>query len=187
MMSASLLGSGFTVEVHNVTTNDGIEEVKTFRSFIPTTFTQLEYSHYVQEVNHIATSKGGSTVIDDFNRIGEVTATFISHPDTATALPGVQSENEIAAFQANEGASIRSRKGCYACLWPPSVGCETNPDKKFGVGLEADLSGIHIVVRYKVFRVRFRVFSWSKRHAQRKRRTKRQLQKPALHKKSFGQ
>ena len=77
MMSSSLLGSGFTVEVHNVTTSDGIEEVNTFRSFIPTTFTQLEYSHYVQEVNHIATSNSGSTVIDDFNRIGQVTAMHV--------------------------------------------------------------------------------------------------------------
>jgi len=53
VLSQSLLRSGFTVEVHNVTTSDGIEEVKTFRSFIPTTFTQSEYDHYIQEVNHI--------------------------------------------------------------------------------------------------------------------------------------
>jgi len=68
---------------------------------------------------------------------------------------------------------VRSRKGRYARLWPPTIGCETNPDKDFGVGLEADLSGIHFVVRYRVFRVRFRIFSWGKRRVQSKRHAQR--------------
>ena len=175
MMSESLLGSGFTVEVHNITTSDGIEEVKTFSSFIPTTFTQSEYDHYIQEVNQITSFSSTSTVVDDFNRIGEVTATFISHPDsTDTTNEGtrIESEGEITGIQEDGEVSnqlTRSRKGCFVRIWPPTVGCETNPDRDFGVGLEADLSGIHVVVRYKIFRLRIRVLSWGKRRVQSKR------------------
>ena len=34
-------------------------------------------------------------------------------------------------------------------LCDAAIGCETNSDKNFGVGLEANLSGIHLILHYK--------------------------------------
>jgi len=138
VISEALLDADFTLEAQNVSMGNRVVEVKYFYRFIPVSFTQSELNEFVKEINKITKSSTVNTVVDDFIKIGAVTSTFLNHGE--------------------DPKQSRSKRGCYV-RWL-AVGCETNPNRTFGIGAEVTPSGIKVVLRFKKFRIKLPVLKF---------------------------
>ena len=137
VISEALLGANFALETQNVTVGNRVVEVKYFYRFIPVSFTQSELNEFMKEINNITNSSNPSTVIDDFRKIDVASSKLLSH--------------------GNDFSQSRSKRQCYIRRTffglLPAAGCETNPNRTLGIGVQVTPLGASVVVRYKQVRV----------------------------------
>ena len=148
VISETLLDVGFTLlETRNASTGSNtVVETKCFYKSISGNFTQSELNELVAEINNVTNCSNPDTVINDFDKIGTAVSTFLNH--------GTVSKRGIS----KRGWYVRRR------FWViPVVGFETDPKKKFGVGVEVDPCGVKIVLRFKTIRIRIPIVNWGKR------------------------